>query len=175
VIARHHDGGGVRSFALYSPCEGYRYRLDRTWDATRPRATIVMLNPSTATEAADDPTLARCRIRMQALGFGAMTVVNLFAWRATDPQGLRRVPDPVGPGNDAVIADAALGAAMVLCGWGLHGARLGRGAAVRARLVADGHALQVLGLTRDGHPRHPLYVAGTAQPVVWSARSAAPR
>jgi hypothetical protein len=167
VIAREHDAGGLRSVAWYSRCAGYRYRLDRTWDSARPRAAIVMLNPSTATEAADDPTVARCRTRMRALGFGAMTVVNLFAWRATDPAELRRTADPVGPGNDAAIAAACADAALVLCAWGNHGAYLGRGEAVRHRLRAEGHALHVLGVTRTGAPRHPLYLHRDAVPMPW--------
>ncbi len=167
MIARGHEGGSVRSVAWYSPCDGYRYRLDRTWDAGGPRAAIVMLNPSTATEAADDRTIARCGARMRALGFGAMTVVNLFAWRATDPAVLVRVADPVGPGNDGVIADAAAGAGLVLCGWGNGGALHGRGTAVAAMLVAQGCALHVLGLTRTGAPRHPLYLGYAARPVPW--------
>lgn len=167
MIARHHDADGVRSVAWYSPCGGYRYRLDRTWDAAGPRAAVAMLNPSTATEAADDPTIARCGVRLRAIGFGAMTVVNLFAWRATDPVELRRVADPVGPGNDAVITAAAAGAALVLCAWGNGGALLDRGAAVAAMLTAQGQPLHVLGLTRSGAPRHPLYLGYAARPVPW--------
>jgi hypothetical protein len=152
---------------------GYRYRLDRTWDAACPRATVVMLNPSTATEAADDPTIARCTRRMRALGFGAMTVVNLFAWRATDPRDLTRVAVPVGPGNDEVIGAAAQGAALVLCAWGNGGALQGRGAAVATLLAGQGHRLHVLGLTRTGAPRHPLYLPCTARPVPWGPAAGA--
>ena len=167
MIARRHAGAGVRSVAVYSPCEGYRYRLDRTWDAGGPRATVVMLNPSTATEAADDPTIARVRRRMGALGFGAMTVVNLFAWRATDPRELARVADPVGPDNDAVIAGAVRGSALILCAWGDGGGLRDRDAAVARRLWQGGRRLHVLGLTQRGAPRHPLYLPYAARPVPW--------
>jgi hypothetical protein len=167
VIARRHDAGGVRSVALYSACGAYRYRLDRSWDAAAPRGVVVMLNPSTATEAADDPTAARCRVRLRALGFGTLTVVNLFAWRATDPRELVRASDPVGPDNDTAIAEAAAGAALVLCAWGDGGALRGRGPAVAAALARNGHRLHILGLTRAGAPRHPLYVGYAARPVPW--------
>lgn len=167
MIARAHTAGGVWSVALYSPCLGYRYRLDRTWDAGGPRATLVMLNPSTATEAVDDPTLARCRVRLQALGFGALTVVNLFAWRATDPRRLADPADPVGTGNDAVILEAAGQASLILCAWGDRGALHGRDVDVAALLAPRGLRLHVLGLTRSGAPRHPLYVPYAARPMPW--------
>jgi len=173
VIARHHDADGVRSVALYSPCEGYRYRLDRTWDAAGPRAVVVMLNPSTATEAADDPTIARVRRRMGALGFGAMSVVNLFAWRATDPRDLARIAEPVGPGNDAAILAAVARAALILCAWGDGGFLRNRGPAVAAWLRLDGCRLHVLGQTRRGAPRHPLYLSYAARPVPWRPENGA--
>ncbi len=167
MITRHHVKGDAASVAVYSACEAYRYLLTRTWNPQGRRALFVMLNPSTATEAQNDPTVERCERRARAMGFGAFRVTNIFAWRGTDPAGLYRTADPVGPDNDSAIADSAGWADFVLCAWGTHGAHLGRGAAVGRLLAATGQPLHVLGLTKDGHPRHPLYVAYAACPLPW--------
>lgn len=116
-----------------------------------------MLNPSTADERANDPTIARCERRSRVWGFGAMVVVNLFGFRATRPSELWRTADPVGPETDRIVIAAARGAAAIVCAWGVHGRRLDRDAAVRRLLGA--RPLACLGRTCDGQPRHPLYVA----------------
>lgn len=126
-----------------------------------------MLNPSTATEARNDPTLARVQARARALGHGGFGVVNLFALRATDPADLRGAPDPVGPANDAAILAALPWAGQVICAWGAHGAHADRGAQVAARLRDAGVALWHLGLTRGGQPRHPLYLPLSLPPQPW--------
>jgi hypothetical protein len=95
-------------------------------------------------------------------------VCNIFAWRETDPKKMRAVPDPVGPGNDAAIAEAADWADRIVCAWGAHGAHMERGPAVEALLRATGRPLHHLGLTRDGHPRHPLYIGYAVQPMPWT-------
>jgi hypothetical protein len=101
------------------------------------------------------------------LGFGAFRVVNIFAYRATDPRVMRAQADPVGPGNDAAILAAADWADRVVCGWGNHGAHLGRGIVVAAALRGSGRPLYQLGLTKDGQPKHPLYISYDRQPEVW--------
>ncbi len=97
MLTRSHQKGDAASTALYSDCETYRYQLTRVWNAPGPRVLFVMLNPSTATEAQNDPTVERCERRARALGFGAFQVVNIFAFRATDPRVMRAASDPVGP------------------------------------------------------------------------------
>lgn len=154
--------------AWISDCGTWRYALSRDW-GTGPCLAAVLLNPSTADAGQDDATLVRMIGRARAGGFGRLVVANLFALRATDPSALRRAADPVGPGNDAAILAVAEGAAMVLCGWGVHGHLGGRGAAVVAMLRARGHGLWHLGLTQGGAPRHPLYVAGAVAPQRWEA------
>lgn len=124
-----------------------------------------MLNPSTATEARDDPTIARCVGRARALGFGGIAVGNLFAFRATDPQALRRAPNPLGASADAALLAAMQDAAQIVCAWGNHGALHGRGAQVLDLLRATGQPLRHLGLTAQGQPRHPLYMA-LAAPLI---------
>jgi hypothetical protein len=127
-----------------------------------------MLNPSTATEVQNDPTVERCERRARTLGFGAFQVVNIFAWRATDPRDMRAAADPVGPQNDAAICRGADWADKVICAWGTHGSHLDRGAAVHNLLVgAKIGPLFHLGLTLQGHPRHPLYLGYGVAPMQW--------
>lgn len=162
----------MRSVAVYSACGAYRYALTRVWEPSAPRVLFVMLNPSTATERHNDPTVERCERRARAQGFGAVRVVNLFAWRATDPRDLKAAADPIGPRNDAVLIRSVRrwirgGDDRAICAWGVLGAHLERGAAVETALRATGRALHHLGLTRGGHPGHPLYIAYARAPESW--------
>lgn len=167
MITRTHVNGETVSTAIYSDCERYRYSLTRVWKTDAPRALFIMLNPSTATERQNDPTVERCERRARALGYGAFRVTNIFAWRDTDPRAMRAAPDPVGPDNDAAILGAARWADHIVAGWGAHGAHLGRGPLVEARLRAANHQLMHLGLTQAGHPKHPLYIAYARHPEPW--------
>lgn len=168
MITRTHQKGDAASTAVYSPCEAYRYLLTRVWNPDGEKALFVMLNPSTATEVQNDPTVERCERRARALGFGAFRVTNIFAFRATDPRVMRAMADPIGPGNDAAIADSAQGwADRIICAWGTHGAHLGRGAQVERLLRATGRPLYTLGLSQGGHPKHPLYIGYDRQPELW--------
>jgi hypothetical protein len=169
LVTRHHRKGDADSTAVYSPCQRYRYLLTRIWDSAGPRMLFVLLNPSTATEAQNDPTVERCERRARALGYGGFRVTNIFAFRATDPRRMRAEPDPVGPQNDAAIAGSAGWADGILCAWGTHGAHLRRGAEVEALLRATGQPLWHLGLTAAGLPRHPLYIGYDRQPEPWPA------
>lgn len=169
MITRTHQKGDAASVAVYSDCERYRYSLTRVWDETGARALFIMLNPSTATEVQNDPTVERCERRARALGFGAFRVLNIFAWRATDPRDMRAAADPIGPLNDAAILDSLDWADSVICAWGAHGAFLGRGREVEALLRASGADLKHLGLSKDGHPRHPLYIGYAVRPMEWPA------
>ncbi len=162
IIRNHRDGGTV-SWAEYSPCEAYRYVLAREWMSGR-KLTYVMLNPSTATELANDATIERCQRRARMLGYGAMRIVNLFAFRATQPSVLMRAIEPVGPDNDKAILEAADWADDVLCAWGAHGLHAGRGRYVADMLAHCGAPLFHLGLTKSGSPRHPLYISYRKKP-----------
>ncbi len=168
MIVRQHQKGDAASEAVYSPCERFRYRLTRVWGAGD-RALFVMLNPSTATELQNDPTVERCERRARALGFGSFAVANIFAFRATDPRVMRASDDPVGPANDAAILELAGQADRIICGWGSHGAHLGRGAQVEALLRGTGRPLHQLGLTKAGAPKHPLYIGYARAPELWLA------
>jgi hypothetical protein len=168
VIERRHLKGDAESLAVYSDCEQYRYILTRVWSAEGSKALFVMLNPSTATEMQNDPTVERCERRARALGFGAFRVCNIFAWRDTDPKLMRHAEDPVGPGNDAAIRESCLWADTIVCAWGSHGEHLERGPAVERLMRSTGRSLHHLGLTRQGHPRHPLYISYTVAPTLWA-------
>lgn len=168
MITRTHHNGGRFSQADYSECGAYRYSLTRVWDAAGKRVNFVMLNPSKADEIRNDPTVERCEQRARRLGFGAFQVTNIFAWRDTDPRMLRRAAEPVGPQNDQVLTDAAAEADQVIAAWGVHGVHLGRGPAVRQLLASAGCDLYHLGLSREGHPRHPLYLPYARQPERWN-------
>ncbi|TMV04840.1 DUF1643 domain-containing protein [Ruegeria sediminis] len=167
MITRSHTKGDAPSTAVYSDCKRYRYSLTRVWEPQGRKALFVMLNPSTATEVQNDPTVERCERRARALGFGAFQVTNIFAWRETDPRKMRASADPVGPENDMAILNGVSWADQVIAAWGTHGAHLNRGPAVERLLRGTGQALFHLGLTKAGHPRHPLYIAYTQQPELW--------
>ena len=127
-----------------------------------------MLNPSKADEMRNDPTVERCERRARHLGFGAFCVTNIFAWRDTDPMAMRRAAEPVGPHNDRVLTEAAGNADKIIAAWGAHGAHLGRGVDVVQLLRNADITLHHLGLSKHGHPRHPLYLPYSQQPQLWS-------
>lgn len=133
----------------------YRYTLSRmVWEAGSGRLVWIMLNPSTATATVNDATIRRCIGFTRALGHREFDVVNLFAYRSKNPSDLKRVADPVGPENDLHIQRIVSGAARVIAAWGPNGAYQGRDRKVVQLL--SGTTLYCLGLTKHGHPRHPL-------------------
>lgn len=152
--------------AVFNEARTHRYALTRTWGEAAP-AVFVMLNPSTADALVLDPTVRRCISFAKREGCGGLTVLNLFAFRSTDPRGLKICPDPVGPSNDRFIRDFTADASLVVAAWGVHGHLHGR-AQVVTELLADVD-LRCLGVTKDGSPKHPLYVSGNAPLVRWPA------
>ncbi|NOX72446.1 MAG: DUF1643 domain-containing protein [Alphaproteobacteria bacterium] len=167
MIRREHLKDDAASVALYSDCESYRYALTRVWDENGRKVLFVMLNPSTATEVQNDPTVERCERRARALGFGAFRVCNIFAWRATDPKNMRAQDDPVGPENDAAILEGCNWANEIVCAWGTHGEHRARGPEVERIMRTTEQPLSHLGLSKAGHPKHPLYIAYAVKPVAW--------
>lgn len=146
---------GVHKDALVSECGAYRYWLKRQWELLRRPLPIIMLNPSTADAEIDDPTIRRCMAFARREGYGGIFVVNLYALRATDPKALATASDPIGPANAHWLSQAISHAAGgdVLCAWGAHGGDAGR----RVAQLCGGVG-KCLGKTKEGHPRHPLYV-----------------
>lgn len=129
--------------------------MSRTWDGSLPRVMFIGLNPSTADDRADDPTVRRCIGFSQKWGFGGLILVNLFAYRTTDPVGLIAIDDPIGPENDHWIALEQKKADCVVAAWGNHGVLLNRDDTVLKSLK---NAF-CLGTTKTGCPRHPLYLS----------------
>ena len=167
LISDEAEGPWGRATATFSHDRVFRYGLTRTWDETRPSVNFLMLNPSTADAFQLDPTNRRCVGFADSWGYGSLVTTNIFAYRSTDPAGLRSVRDPVGPANDAAIVRAAKSAALVIAAWGTHGAFQGRGERVWELLNSAGVSLHVLRLTKAGFPGHPLYVAADTAPMRW--------
>lgn len=157
------DGGRG---ALISDCGRYRYRLWRLWDELAPVMVWVMLNPSTADADVDDPTLRKCVGFAKRHRHGGVILVNLFAWRATDPRELAACRDPVGPDNDNHIIWALRAPllATAIAAWGLPLTRQMKARADQVRMLMAIHRKpHCVGKTKDGHPRHPLYVPYAAE------------
>lgn len=148
---------------LFSVDRVYRYALWREWGGES-YAMFIGLNPSTADETVDDPTIRRCVAFAKAWGYGALCMTNLFAYRATDPKHMIAAVDPVGPENDAMLLDVANGAGVRVAAWGVHGTHLNRDIAVQSIMPA----MHVLKLTKHGRPGHPLYLPKTLRPVEWT-------
>ena len=155
------------SGAAFSGCRRWRYLLWRRWDADKPAANFLMLNPSTADEFQLDPTCARARGYAERWGYGALVVTNVFGWRATDPGDMKAAADPVGPGNDKAIVRAAREAGIVVCAWGNHGAHGERSARVRELLSQAGVETHALKVNAGGEPAHPLYLRKDLRAVPW--------
>lgn len=158
----------TRCGAVLSECRRYRYELWRRWsDLAQDRqgyVAFIGLNPSTADETTDDRTIGRCVGFARSWGFSALCMLNLFAWRATDPRDMLRAANPVGPDNDRHLVNCAQGASLLVAAWGARGSYLGRDQQV-CRLLPG---LQVLRLTKGGHPEHPLYLPGSLRPIAWA-------
>lgn len=159
--------------AIISPDGLYRYRLGREVPQL-PRAkggTMVfcMLNPSTADAEVNDPTIRRCIDFAQREGRRELVVVNLYAFRTPYPEELKLAKDPVGPENVDHIIDAARLGRSIVCAWGTK-ADPGRVAAMVQAFKIDNIKMLCLGTTKDGHPRHPLYVKKDQPLIPWSPR-----
>lgn len=158
---------------LYSSDMVFRYAFGRWWGNTDLATTAiwVLLNPATGdTERRPRPTLERCISRSRAAGHTGLVIVNLFAFRDTDPRNLRTARDAVGPANNEVLSVITTTGAQTLAAWGGHGRLNGRSAQVGSLLNSP----MCLGTTRRGEPRHPLYVAADTQLVPWVPPHPAP-
>lgn len=157
--------------AIISECGQYRYLLTRPGDSLADKGTalFLMLNPSTADATLDDPTIRRCRNFAKTWACNGIAVANLYALRATNPADLWKHADPVGPDNDWRLRAIAQEYTDIVCAWGAN-AKPERVAAVANILTAAGGRLWCLGTTKDGHPRHPLYVRGDQALLPWAPK-----
>lgn len=155
----------IESDATFSADRVYRWDLFRVWDATKPLRLWIMLNPSTADEVDNDPTVERVQRRNIAEGYGGLIVCNIFALRSTDPKALYKHGDPIGADNDAMIRTWVHSSKQVVCAWGNHGQYLDRGRQVLKMIRELGVRPHVLGLNEgSGQPCHPLYVRYELKP-----------
>ena len=157
---------GASGRTVLSPCRRYRYALWRSWIGGDGYALFVGLNPSTADERVDDRTIVRCMTYAKSWGFEALCMINLFAFRATEPREMKMARDPVGPHNDRIVEALAREAGVVVAAWGCDGTYLERDRTVLALLPRPVHCLKLNG---DGSPGHALYLRGDLKPRVWLA------
>ena len=152
--------------AEFSACRKYRYSLWRWWDENKPYLMVIGLNPSTADEFEDDPTIRRCKRFASDWGYGGLFMTNLFAIRATDPQIMLKHSNPIGPENNHYLVKIAHDAGMILAAWGNHGSNLSRDWEVR-KLIEKTKQMYCLGKTKTGQPKHPLYIKANTEPSLF--------
>lgn len=158
--------GGVLGGAEFSPCRRYRYALWREWDASLPTVVFCGLNPSTADETKDDPTIRRELGYARDWLFGRLVMVNAYAWRDTDRKRMLTVEDPIGPENLATVVHCARQAPLFVAAWG-NDIRQRDEWILRRALRAAGVTIHCLRVTSKGHPEHPLYLPRDLHPVTW--------
>jgi hypothetical protein len=153
----------------------HRYTLWREWVSVFTNeddfhfVNFICLNPSTATETKDDPTMRKCIKFAKAWGYDAMCVTNIFAFRSTDPEGMKAAADPIGPDNDYFLENVASDADLVVAAWSQHATFMGRGRDVQkmlASLMKPIHYLR-MGTGKDPQPWHPLYLPDSTKPQLW--------
>lgn len=150
---------------VFSACGKYRYSLWREGFALGTKYCLFIgLNPSTADETTNDPTIRRCIRFAKDWGYNALCMTNLFAFRATEPSDMMAQDDPVGPDNDSILLNLASRAGRVVAAWGVHGSYRERDQWAISNIDRQ---MTCLGLTKDGHPRHPLYVRANQEPMAF--------
>lgn len=148
---------------VLSSCRTYRYCLWREWDNSNTRYVMFIgVNPSTADEVEDDATIRRCVGYAKNWGFGALCMVNLFAFRARDPEDMKLSKHPIGSDNDRWIMELSNEAEWIIAGWGKNGTHLNRDREVKRMLRGK---LSCLSITEEGHPGHPLYLKKSLTPI----------
>jgi hypothetical protein len=152
----------MKSSAEFSPCRKYRFTLWRTWDETKPYAMFIGLNPSTADETQNDPTVTRCINYAKSWGYGGLCMTNIFAYRATQPEDMMSEKKPIGDENDASILNSAKEAGVVVAAWGNDGSYMGRSKQVK-KLVQNLHCIN---MNASGEPTHPLYQKADLKPIL---------
>ena len=150
-----------KSGAVFSDCRKFRYVLWRMWDWDKPLVMLIGLNPSTADEKVNDPTITRCINFASSWGYGGVCVTNLFGFRATAPTELMAYHDPIGKENDAWVHEMAKEAAIKVAAWGNHGKFLNRS----VEFLSSLDQLHCIKMNKSGEPAHPLYLKAELKPV----------
>ena len=154
----------IKKSAVFSPCRKYRYSLSRIWDINQKIILFIGLNPSTADETHDDPTIIRCLLYSSRWGVGGLIMVNLFAFRATLPKDLKNSKHPVGRNNNQFIIHAHIEASMTIAAWGNDGDLFNRDQEV-LEIISNPMCLKV---NKTGQPAHPLYQKKDIKPKPYS-------
>ena len=147
--------------AILSEDRNYRYVLSRIWDSDKAMVTIIGLNPSTADEYTDDPTITRCINFAKSWGYGGIYMLNLFAYRATKPVDMFNENEPIGLENNRYIIEYASKTDKVICAWGNHGSYMKRSQDILNQ-IDNAYYLK---LNKSGEPAHPLYLNSELNPI----------
>jgi len=149
--------------AKFNEARTHRQRLWRMWDITKPWLYVVGMNPSTADETENDPTVERCHRRAQMLGYGGIVMLNMQDIIETDSRKLDKMPSEQRCTKEnsleleLAVDDAAKGHADILCAWGKPGQKYGPVAWFTTRAARANVTLYCLKRNGDGSPAHPLY------------------
>lgn len=153
--------------AFLSDCRNYRWALWRTWDSDLPHCVFIGLNPSTADEIQDDPTIRRCKGFAKSWDFGGLIMVNAFGYRATDPKEMKRAEDPIGKENDRIVREICNAViekgGMIVAAWGSHCSE--KRESEFCKLIHQ--PIYCLGKTKKGQPKHPLYLKSDTKPEIF--------
>ncbi len=152
----------MKKGAKFSECRKYRYSLWRIWDESKGIVMFIGLNPSTADENEDDPTIRRCIKFAESWGYGGIVMCNLFAFKATQPENMKKTALPIGFDNDKHLIDWNVFAQKTIAAWGNDGSYLRRSEEIKRML-----SLHYLKLNKSGEPAHPLYLKGDLKPILW--------
>ena len=144
----------------------YRYLLWREWNTNNKTISFIMLNPNSADADINDPTITRCINFAQSWGYGRLEVVNMFAYRTSKPSLLKKAVEPIGSDNDRFIVESVERCDRVILAWGNHGKWQKQDLYVLQLLKSYKH-LYSLGITKQGCPRHPLYLCSTTKPQIY--------
>ena len=151
----------ITKSANFSDCRKYRYLLTRTWNEKKGSVFFVMLNPSTADENYNDPTISRCMKFAESWGYGGILIGNLFAYRATKPKEMMAAKDPIGDMNDFFLKQySKFHTSLTVAAWGNYGSFMDRDKDI-LKILKNPHCLI---MTKSGQPGHPLYLKGDLKP-----------
>lgn len=151
----------MKKDAILSEDRKYRYVLSRIWDESKSMVMIIGLNPSTADETIDDPTIVRCIDFAKNWGYGGIYMLNLFAFRATLPKDMFSVENPIGDENDKFIEKYSKLSDKVICAWGNDGKYKNRSQEVLSKIKNKYY----LKLNQTNEPAHPLYLRKDLIPI----------
>jgi hypothetical protein len=168
-----NPGAEVIKKAKISACGQYRYWLSRKWDEGAESLVFIMLNPSTADDKIDDPTIKKCMKFAKNFGFGGILVLNLFSFRATNPADMKKCQDPIGPETGSYYRDIFAFSPIspkVICAWGTNGGFMDRDKYVMAILRSFCIAPSALRVTKNEFPEHPLYIPDNTIPFLYEGR-----